>query len=137
MKNGFPAPNKELQQTKNDHLTGKAPYKFESSFLHRRVACELPLPGSNENRNREDTRCLQRDRWFESGSLQRRVSCELAFLDQAPKICQARRRGARRGARRRERECGHRRHWADAHRRPHPCASTSLAMTESPFAASR
>jgi hypothetical protein len=23
--NGFPAPNKELAQTKNDHLTGKAP----------------------------------------------------------------------------------------------------------------
>jgi hypothetical protein len=29
-----------------------------------------------------------------------------------------------------ERECGHRRHWADANRRPHPCASTSSAMTE-------
>ena len=40
MKNGFPAPNKELQQTKNDHLTGKAPYKFESAFLQRRVICE-------------------------------------------------------------------------------------------------
>ena len=39
-------------------------------------------------------------------------------------------------AARRERECGHRRHWADANRRPHQCASTSLAMTESPFAAS-
>jgi hypothetical protein len=36
-KNGFPAPNKELQQTKNDHLTGKAPYKFESTPLQRRV----------------------------------------------------------------------------------------------------
>src|SRR5712671_5790258 len=32
-KNGFPAPNKELQQTKNHHLTGKAPYKFESTSL--------------------------------------------------------------------------------------------------------
>jgi hypothetical protein len=32
-KNGFPAPNKELQQTKNHHLTGKAPYKFESGSL--------------------------------------------------------------------------------------------------------
>jgi uncharacterized OsmC-like protein len=30
MKNGFPAPNKELAKTKNNHLTGKAPYKFES-----------------------------------------------------------------------------------------------------------
>src|SRR5271155_236669 len=39
-KNGFPAPNKELQQTKNDHLTGKTPYKFESTSLQRRVSCE-------------------------------------------------------------------------------------------------
>jgi hypothetical protein len=38
---------------------------------------------------------------------------------------------------RRERECGRRRHCADANRRPHPCASTSLAMTESLSAASR
>src|SRR5271168_3113089 len=43
MKNGFPAPNKELQQTKNDHLTGKAPYKFESAFLQRRVINEPVL----------------------------------------------------------------------------------------------
>ena len=35
MKNGLPAPNKELQQTKNNHLTRKAPYKFESGFLQR------------------------------------------------------------------------------------------------------
>ena len=35
MKNGFPAPNKELAKTKNNHLTGKAPYKFESAFLQR------------------------------------------------------------------------------------------------------
>src|SRR5271156_1170507 len=33
MKNGFPAPNKELQQTKNDHLTGKAPYKFGQAIV--------------------------------------------------------------------------------------------------------
>jgi hypothetical protein len=26
-KNGFPAPNKEPAKTKNDYLTGKAPYK--------------------------------------------------------------------------------------------------------------
>jgi len=32
-------------------------------------------------------------------------------------------------ARQREREWGHRRHWADANRRPHPCASTSWAMS--------
>jgi hypothetical protein len=31
----FPAPNKELQQTKNNYLTGKAPYKFESGLLQR------------------------------------------------------------------------------------------------------
>jgi hypothetical protein len=39
-KNGFPAPNKEPAKTKNHHLTGKAPYKFESISLHRRVRCE-------------------------------------------------------------------------------------------------
>src|SRR6266853_1095054 len=31
---------------------------------------------------------------------------------------------------RRERECGHRRHCAGANRRPHPCASISLAMPQ-------
>jgi hypothetical protein len=40
MKNGFPAPNKELAKTKNNHLTGKAPYKFESAFLQRGVTSE-------------------------------------------------------------------------------------------------
>src|SRR5271155_922227 len=45
-KNGFPAPNKELQQTKNDHLTGKAPYKFESAFLQRRVCLSGEPRGS-------------------------------------------------------------------------------------------
>jgi hypothetical protein len=40
MKNGFPAPNKELAKTKNNHLTGKAPYKFESTPLQQRVRCE-------------------------------------------------------------------------------------------------
>jgi hypothetical protein len=40
MKNGFPAPNKELAKTKNNHLTGKAPYKFESGLLQRGVLCE-------------------------------------------------------------------------------------------------
>jgi hypothetical protein len=42
MKNGFPAPNKELAKTKNNHLTGKAPYKFESGSLQRRV-CKLSV----------------------------------------------------------------------------------------------
>jgi hypothetical protein len=39
-------------------------------------------------------------------------------------------------AARRERECGHRRHCADANKETHRCASTFLAMTESPSAAS-
>jgi hypothetical protein len=34
-KNGFPAPNKEPIKTKNDYLTAKAPYRFESSLLHQ------------------------------------------------------------------------------------------------------
>src|SRR5580692_10847712 len=34
-KNGFPAPNKGPAKTKNDHLTGKAPYRFESGFLQQ------------------------------------------------------------------------------------------------------
>jgi hypothetical protein len=34
-KNGFPAPNKEPAKTKNHHLTGKAPYKFESISLQQ------------------------------------------------------------------------------------------------------
>src|ERR1700720_269188 len=29
-----------LSKTQNNHLTGKAPYKFESAFLHRRIQCE-------------------------------------------------------------------------------------------------
>src|SRR5712672_3168761 len=29
-----------LSKTQNNHLTGKAPYKFESAFLHRRVRYE-------------------------------------------------------------------------------------------------
>src|SRR6516225_2432968 len=40
-------------------------------------------------------------------------------------------------ARRRERECGHRRHWGRHNQETHPCASTSSAVTESPCAASR
>jgi hypothetical protein len=31
MKNGFPAPNKEPAKTQKHYLTGKAPYKFEST----------------------------------------------------------------------------------------------------------
>src|SRR5438270_5404775 len=40
-KNGFPAPNKEPPTNQNHYLTGKAPYKFESSFLQQRVHCKL------------------------------------------------------------------------------------------------
>ena len=39
-KNGFPAPNKEPATNQNDHLTGKAPYRFESCFLQRQLKCE-------------------------------------------------------------------------------------------------
>jgi hypothetical protein len=39
-KNGFPAPNKEPTINQNHYLTAKAPYKFESSSLHRRVRNE-------------------------------------------------------------------------------------------------
>jgi hypothetical protein len=37
MKNGFPAPNKELAINRKHHLTRKAPYKFESGFLQQAV----------------------------------------------------------------------------------------------------
>ena len=39
-KNGFSAPNKEPTPTKNDYLTEKAPYRFESISLQQRVYCE-------------------------------------------------------------------------------------------------
>jgi hypothetical protein len=39
-KNGFPAPNKEPATNQNHHLTAKAPYKFESISLQRRVRSE-------------------------------------------------------------------------------------------------
>jgi hypothetical protein len=42
-KNGFPAPNKEPAKTKNDYLTGKAPYRFESISLLQGV-CEPSVP---------------------------------------------------------------------------------------------
>src|SRR5580704_8765584 len=34
----FQLRTKNRQQTKNDHLTGKAPYRFESGFLQQRVS---------------------------------------------------------------------------------------------------
>src|SRR5262249_36118047 len=40
-RNGFPAPNKEPATNQKHDLTGKAPYKFESIFLQRRVNSEL------------------------------------------------------------------------------------------------
>jgi hypothetical protein len=33
-KNGLPAPNKELQQTQNNRLTEKAPYKSRANLPH-------------------------------------------------------------------------------------------------------
>src|SRR5437762_3643398 len=42
-KNGLPAPNKELAINRKHHLTRKAPYKFESGLLQRRVCCEPEL----------------------------------------------------------------------------------------------
>src|SRR5260370_28478773 len=36
----FPLRTKNRQKTKNHRLTGKAPYKFQSPFLHQRVPCE-------------------------------------------------------------------------------------------------
>src|SRR6266403_1777524 len=49
-KNGLPAPNKEPPTTKNNHLTGKAPYKFESGLLQRGVRCELDPTASAQAR---------------------------------------------------------------------------------------
>jgi len=43
MKNGFPAPNKEPTTNQKHHLTGKAPYRFESRSLQRRV-CKPSVP---------------------------------------------------------------------------------------------
>src|SRR5438445_3778835 len=37
-RNGFPAPNKEPATNQKHDLTGKAPYRFESGSLQRRVA---------------------------------------------------------------------------------------------------
>src|SRR4029077_407700 len=39
-RNGFPAPNKEPATNQKHDLTGKAPYRFESISLQRRVRCE-------------------------------------------------------------------------------------------------
>src|SRR6516164_5185864 len=44
-KNDFPAPNKEPANKPKDHLTGNAPYRFESGSLQRRVRfISEPLP---------------------------------------------------------------------------------------------
>jgi hypothetical protein len=39
-KRPFPLRTKNCQHNPNNRLTGKAPYKFESISLHRRVSCE-------------------------------------------------------------------------------------------------
>src|SRR5437773_3143250 len=46
-KNGFSAPNKEPTPTKNDYLTEKAPYRFESFSLQGRVNCEPDFRGAS------------------------------------------------------------------------------------------
>src|SRR5207237_3872922 len=46
-KNGFPAPNKEPTPTKNDYLTGKAPYRFESCSLQRRGISPQDFAGAD------------------------------------------------------------------------------------------
>ena len=77
-KNGFPAPNKEPAKTKNHHLTGKAPYKFESISLLRGVSNE-PVPAVALPMAFQASIFTEaRNRKFESISLQRRVRCELA-----------------------------------------------------------
>src|SRR5712671_639448 len=46
-----------LSKTQNNHLTGKAPYKFESPFLQRGVYCEPEFSGGhriNDRRVRGD-----------------------------------------------------------------------------------
>src|SRR5690349_24588584 len=46
-KNGLSrSEQKTVSTTQNNRLTGKAPYRFESCFLHRRVRCE---PRSRRN----------------------------------------------------------------------------------------
>jgi hypothetical protein len=38
---GRTSEQRTLSKTQNNHLTGKAPYKFESALLQERVHCEL------------------------------------------------------------------------------------------------
>src|SRR6201982_1278826 len=45
-KKGLRAPNKEPSKNQNDYLTGKAPYRFESTSLQRRV-CKLSVPSGH------------------------------------------------------------------------------------------
>ena len=57
----FPAPNKEPAKTKNDHLTRKAPYKFESISLQQTV-CELSVPEWRTDRRGTTAPMRQPDR---------------------------------------------------------------------------
>ena len=43
-KNGLPAPNKEPTTTRNNYLTGKAPYKFEIPFCSSKESAANPPP---------------------------------------------------------------------------------------------
>jgi hypothetical protein len=45
MKNGFPAPDKEPTTNQKHHLTGKAPYRFESTSLQQGVCLCTELYG--------------------------------------------------------------------------------------------
>src|SRR5262245_36204823 len=56
-KNGFPAPNKELTKAKNNDLTGKAPYGFESISVQRRVKARTPRIRRRRACERRIVRC--------------------------------------------------------------------------------
>jgi hypothetical protein len=60
MKNGFPAPNKEPATNQNYHLTGKAPYRFESGFLQRGVSDELPTEAAAPSTPQVEVICQPR-----------------------------------------------------------------------------
>jgi hypothetical protein len=61
------------QQTKNDYLTRKAPYRFESAFLHRRI-CKPSAP-------RERTRSFQKRRAEQNWSRRHSASSLLETVE--------------------------------------------------------
>ena len=50
-----------LSKTQNNHLTGKAPYKFESASLQRRVRCEPDFGGTRVQRRLSPVPQVTRD----------------------------------------------------------------------------